>query len=375
MKNKVEPIRILQIVPGGHVCGGIENYIMNYYRNLDTTKIQFDFLVHYKEKGYFDEEILKLGGKIYYTNVRKDKNIVKYIIFLFNFFKNHKEYKIIHGHMPGLAPIYLFMAKINGVKVRIVHSHATDTERTIKGNILKLIIKMIKYFSNVYFACSEEAGKFMFGKRKFFVIKNAIDFEKFVFNKEKRIEIREKLNLNNSFVIGCVARFNKQKNHEFLLDIFSEVLKEKKNAKLLLIGEGPLEKQIKEKAIKLEIIDKIIFLGVTENVNYYYNTFDAFVLPSNFEGLPIVIIESQVNGLSVFISDSVSKEAKISDLVYFISLKESARYWAKMIITNNIRKDEKNCISKSGYDIKKSVKILENKYLQLYKGEYNERKY
>ena len=162
-----EPIRILQILPGGHICGGIEQFVMNYYRNIDRSKVQFDFLVHYDEKGYFDDEIKKMGGKIYYINSRKDKNIFKYILFLNKFFKEHKEYKIVHGHMPGFAPIYFFVAKLHGVKIRIAHSHVTATEKTLKGRVLKIISKLIKYFSNIYFACSSEAGEFMFKNRSY----------------------------------------------------------------------------------------------------------------------------------------------------------------------------------------------------------------
>lgn len=376
MNEDRKTIRILQIIPGGQVCGGIENFVMNYYRNIDRTKVQFDFLVHYNEKGYYDDEILKLGGKIYYTNVRNDKKILKYIKFLYNLFKEHKEYKIIHGHMPGLAPIYFGIAKARGVKIRIAHSHVTDTEKTIKGRILKVIIKNIKFFSNIYFACSEEAGKFMFQKRKFIITKNAIDFDKFAFNEIKRENIRKKLEIEDSFVIGCVARFNQQKNHTFLLDIFSEILKIKKNSKLVLIGEGQLEKEIMQKANKLGIVDKIKFLGVIENVHDYYNAFDVFVLPSNFEGLGIVMIEAQVNGLQVFTSTAVPKEAEVSKLIKFIPLEKDAMYWAKKITSSDTkRKDVRKEIEEKGYNIKKEVIALENKYLQFFEGDNNERKF
>lgn len=370
MSKKEEPIRILQILPGGHICGGIENFIMNYYRNIDRSKVQFDFLVHYDEKGYYDDEIQSLGGKIYYTNVRKDKNILKYIKFLNKFFKEHREYKIIHGHMPGLAPIYFLVAKLNGVKIRIAHSHVTDTERTFKGTILKPIIKSIRFFSNVYFSCSNEAGKFMFGKRNFTVVKNAIDFEKFIFNENKRNEIRKDLKLNNEFVVGCIGRFNHQKNHTFLLDIFSEMLKTKKDSKLVLIGEGALEEKIKEKAEDLGISKNIIFLGVKDNVQDYYNVFDTFLLPTNFEGLGIVLIEAQVNSLPTYTSDVVPEETNVSKLIHYISLKNPASYWANDILSsNNERKNVIEDIEKKHYNIKVEAQILQDKYIGLLEGE------
>ena len=370
MERNNEPIRILQILPGGHVCGGIENFIMNYYRNIDRSKVQFDFLVHYDEKGYYDDEIKSLGGKIYYSNVRKDKNIIKYIIFLNKFFHEHQEYKIIHGHMPGLAPIYFLIAKMNHIKIRIAHSHVTDTEKTFKGKILKPIIKMIKYFSNIYFSCSTEAGKFMFGKRKFDVINNAIDFEKFKFDSTQRDKIREELDIKDEFVVGSVGRFNYQKNHTFLLDIFCEILKINQNAKLVLIGEGNLQDEIKEKAKNLDIIQNIKFLGVKDDVQNYYNAFDVFLLPTNFEGLGLVLIESQVNGLQTFTSDVVPGETKVSKLIHFISLKEDASYWAKKIMSNvNTRTDVTSEIEEKHYNIKKEAQILQAKYIRLEKGE------
>lgn len=373
--EKEEPIRILQILPGGHICGGIENFIMNYYRNIDRSKVQFDFLVHYDEEGYYDDEIKALGGKIYYTNVRRDKNVIKYIKFLNKFFKEHKEYKIIHGHMPGLAPIYFFIAKINGIKVRIAHSHVTDTEKTLKGFILKPIIKLIKYFSNTYFSCSQEAGKFMFGKKEFIIVKNAIDFEKFKFDQNKREKIRKQLKLNDEFVVGCIGRFNHQKNHTFLLDIFSEMLKIKSDSKLVLIGEGKLEDEIKEKARNLGILENIIFLGVKDNIQDYYNAFDIFVLPTNFEGLGIVLIESQVNGLQTFTSDIVPEETKVSKLIHFISLKNDASYWAKEIMKEPYeRQDVIVNVEEKHYNIKKEAQILQDMYIGLLKGEnLNER--
>ena len=365
--SKKEPIKVLQILPGGKVCGGIENFVMNYYRNINKEKVIFDFLVHYDEKGYYDDEIKKIGGKIYYTNVRRDKNIFKYIIFLNRFFRKHKEYSIIHGHMPGLAPLYFLIAKINGVKCRIAHSHVTDTERTLKGRVLKIIIKSIKLFSNKYFACSSDAGKFMFGKRNYTIIKNAIDFNKFKFNEEIRKQLRKEYDLENKFVIGCVGRFNQQKNHTFLIKIFNEILKIKSNSILVLIGEGELEEDIKNEAKEYGILNKILFLGVKKDVDKYYNSFDCFVLPSNFEGLGIVLIEAQVNGLPAITSDVVPKEAKVSKLITFKSLNNAPKEWARIILKQATRKNEIISIEKKGYNLKKEAVKLENLYIKLFK--------
>lgn len=375
MKNSnKEPVRILQILPGGKVNGGIENFVMNYYRNIDRNHVQFDFLVHYKEKGYFDDEIKKLGGKIYYFSVREDKRVFKYIKDLVKFFREHREYKIIHGHMPGLAIIYFFIAKICKISVRISHSHVTTTENTFKGIILRHLIKLIKYFSNCYFACSMEAGKFMFGRKKFEIIHNAIDIEKFTFNLEKRKEIRKKLGLENNFVIGHVGRFDLQKNHEFIVEVFNEVYKKNNNVRLLLIGEGILKEKIKTKVKKLGLENKVIFNKVVSNVNDYMCAMDIFLLPSIFEGLGIVGIEAQATGLFSIFSDVVPKEVEVSNLCKFISLKNKEK-WVEVInnfLTSSFKREKNNyleVIQNSGYDIKIESLKLEKKYIEIYERE------
>lgn len=360
-------IRVLQILPGGHVCGGIEFFVMNYYREMVKLGVQFDFLVHYKQKGYFDDEIKKLGGKIYYFSVREDKNLIKYIYQLCKFFYKHKEYKIIHGHMPGMAPIYFFIAKIFGVKCRISHCHVTETENTLKGKILRRIIKIIPFFSNIYFACSKEAGFFMYGKRKFKVIHNAIDIKKFAFNKDKREQIRKKLGITDNFVIGHVGRFNLQKNHKFLMEVFNQVYLKNNKARLLLIGEGPLENEIKKQVKELELENAVMFLGVREDVADLYNAMDCFVFPSIFEGLGIVNIEAQTNGLSCCISDVIPEEVQITNLVKFLSIKDTFKVWAREILgfKDKERISEIKRVQKAGYDIKSEAKKLRCIYIKL----------
>lgn len=363
-------IRILQILPGGHVCGGIEFFVMNYYREMVKLGVQFDFLVHYKQKGYFDDEIKKLGGRIYYFSVREDKNVIRYIYQLCKFFYKHKEYKIIHGHMPGMAPIYFFIAKLFGIKYRISHCHVTETENTLKGKILKQIIKIIPYFSNVYYACSKEAGYFMYKNREFKIIHNAINTKKFVFDKDKREKLRKALNIDENFVIGHVGRFNLQKNHGFLINVFNEVYLINKRAKLLLIGEGPLEDKIKRQVEQLGLEKAVIFLGVRNDVADLYNAMDCFVLPSLFEGLGIVVVEAQASGLHCYVSDTVPREAKITDLVNFMSLDKSPKFWAEKIVNQNVygHFDTAKIIKLAGYDITSEAKNLKNLYFNLLKG-------
>lgn len=361
-------IRILQIVPNMQ-SGGLETFIMNVYKNIDREKVQFDFIVHYNEKKFYDDEIEKLGGKIYRFSLRDDNNIFKYIIELNKFFRNHKEYKIVHCHMASIGFIIFLIAKKNGVKVRIAHSHNSDTEKTLKGFIKKVLMKPYKYVSTINFACSKKAGKFLFGKKHFEVIPNAINLEKFEFNEKIRNSKREELNIREeNYLVGHVGRFCEQKNHKFIIDIFKEINKKDEKAILLLIGVGELKDSIKEKVKELKLEEKVIFLENRKDVNELYQAMDCFVFPSNFEGLGIVIVEAQASGLKCVCSDVVPEEANITDLFNELSLKDDPGKWAEKILENKkidrslVMKD----VKKSKFDIKKVSKVLEDKYCKLY---------
>lgn len=365
----MKKVRILQVLPGGSVRGGMENFVMNYYRKLVKYGIQFDFLYHYKTKGYYDDEIIKLGGHIYYLSVREDKNIFKYISQLSNLFSSHR-YTIVHGHMPGLAPIYFALAKLYGVKIRISHCHVTDTERTVKGKVLKLIIKIIPAFANIYFACSHEAGIFMYGNSNFQVINNAISVDKYLFNAENRAKLREEYNLRDKFVVGHVGRFDLQKNHKFLVEIFAEIYRRNSRARLLLIGEGPLEDKIKKEIEAKGLQDVVIFLGARDDVNVLYSVMDCFVLPSLFEGCCIVGVEAQAAGLPCFVSDVCSKDMQITDAITFISLDLKPNAWADIILKTPLNREMdvsliKKDFDEHGYSIDKAAKIFAEKYLSL----------
>ena len=364
------PIRILQIVPNMQQ-GGLENFIMNIYRNIDRTKVQFDFLVHYNEKKFFDDEIEKLGGKIYRFSLRDDNNIIKYIKELNKFYKEHPEYKVIHCHMSSIGFLNFIIAKRNGIKVRIAHSHNSSTDKTLKGRIKRLMMLPYKYVSTINYACSNEAGKYLYGNKKFEIIPNAIDTYKFKFNQNKRIEYREKLDImGNKFVIGHVGRFNIQKNHEFIIKVFCDYLKINKDAMLLLIGDGELLEKIKDLCIKLNIQKKVIFLKNINNIYDYYNVMDLFILPSFFEGLPVVGIEAQTNGLKCLFSSNITREVKVSEQLNFLELKKEL--WVRKIdenfkngIYDRFKSFEK--IVNSNFEITTLSKIMEHKYIQFYK--------
>lgn len=372
-----EPIRVLQIV-GRMERAGLETLIMNIYRNIDRKKIQFDFLCHFEEEGHYNDEIRELGGIIYEMPKIKSSTktyywkIFHYLKELNQFFKNHKEFKIIHGHMTNTAALYMPIAKYYGVKTCIAHSHLTKSRQGLTGKITSLLQLPIQQVSTDYFACSKEAGKWLFSKdiinnsNKFRVINNAIDTDKYEYDEKEREKYRKDLNIESDFVIGHVGRFFYQKNHEFLIEIFYEIQKKEPNSKLLLIGRGKLEENIKEKVIKLGIREKVLFLGVREDISNLMQAMDVFVMPSYFEGLPVVGVEAQAAGLKCLFSDKITKEADIIGDNEFLSLEEGAKYWSEKILkykSNYQRKSTKKIIIEKGYDIKETAKWLENYYL------------
>ncbi len=366
-----KPIKVLQII-GDVVGGGVETVIMNYYRNIDKTKIQFDFVVHKGALPQYITQVKNYGGKVYEITSYKS-NILKYTYEIYKIIKENN-YEIVHSNMNSLSGFPLFAAYLAGAKVRILHNHTTDNPaegiRTIAKRILRPFARL---FANQYWACSKLAAEWMYGKNtvtngKITIINNAIDLEKFKFNKEKREKLRKKLGIENCFVIGHVGRFVKTKNHEFLIEIFNEVLKQKSNAKLLLIGDGNLKSLIEAKVQNLGIEKAVIFLGVRNDVADLYNVMDVFVFPSLYEGLGMAVIEAQVNSLPTIVSIAIPAEAKISEYIKFISLQQPLKDWLNEV--ENAKRKELNISDEllKKFDIREESKKLENLYLKLIKG-------
>lgn len=370
MENK--PIRILQFVPIMQPAG-IENFIMNLYRNIDHNEIQFDFVVHSKAKGFYDDEIEKLGGKIYRFTYKDDKNFVKYVRDLNDFFNKHNEYKIIHGNMQSMMPVYLKIAKKHNVPIRIAHAHNSSYEKSIKGYLLHLLSRFVKYQANVKFACSDKAGKYLFGKEKFEFIPNAIDIKKFEFSNEQRKKIRNELNISEqTILIGNIGRFELQKNHKRLIKIFKTIKDNYVNldVKLLLLGKGKLENKIKRQVEKKDLQEDVLFLGNKKNTFEYYSAMDVFLFPSLYEGLPVTGIEAQASGLNCVFSDEITKEVNITGNIKYISLKEKDCTWAQATIENSFNKNNRkiinNQILKTEFDINNNAQYMKDKYLKYY---------
>ena len=366
MKKYQEPERILYINGGTMDFGGISSYMMNYYRNIDREKLQIDFAVHGKKDRY-DDEILSLGGKIYYLPTKKEdfkgwKNA------LIKIFKSG-EYKIVHAHADTMNGYILKLAAQCKIPVRISHSHNTAhlTNNKLKILVHDIIKTQIYKYATHLWACSEAAGKWLYKNRPFDVIPNAVNLEKYSFNEELRKEVREELGLKDEFTIGHIGKFEYQKNHEFLTDVFSEVVKLKDDSRLVLVGDGSERENIEKKAEKLGIKDKILFLGKRTDAERLYNAFDVFVMPSRFEGLPVTLVEAQANGLSQILSDCITKEVDITGVSTFISLNKSPSYWAEKIVSEKRKipkKQAEESVINAGYSIKDEADKLLERYIK-----------
>lgn len=361
-----KPIRVLHVLQRMEAAG-VQTLLMSIYRNLDRDKVQFDFLVHYKEDQFFDREIEAMGGRIYKLSVREDYNIIKYLRELKRFFSEHDEYKIVHGHMPILGAFYLRAAYKAGVPVRIAHAHTDRHSNNLKGTVAALAKSFYPVYANHYFACSDSAGKYIFGERNYMIIRNAIMTERFAYQKNIRFRVREALGVENKFVIGHAGRFAAEKNQLFLIDVFAEIVNIRPQSVLLLAGEGELHEKLAQKVCDLGLDDKVRFLGVRSDINELYQAMDAFVFPSIYEGLGIVSIEAQASGVLTFCSDAIPQEANISPVFIRIPLSKHAAEWAQIIVEQcehrQPRKDISQYIIEAGYDARQLANRLQNFYL------------
>lgn len=359
------PIRILHIVTYmGR--GGLETMLMNYYRSIDRTKVQFDFLTHRDFEADYDAEILALGGRIYHLPPLNPFSR-GYLAALDRFFAEHPEYRIVHSHLDCMAGIPLKYAKKHGVPVRIAHAHSSNQAKD-KKYLLKLLYKrMIPGTATNLFACSAEAGSWMFNRDDFHVLNNAIDTGQYAFDPEVRRAYRRELGIcEGTLVVGHVGRFDPQKNHSFLLDVFSKIPGE---PLLLLVGDGPLRAEAEKHAQRLNIRDRVIFTGIRSDVHALLQAMDVFVFPSLCEGLGIVAVEAQASGLSCLISDGVPMACKATDLIVQLPLSVGAKQWADEVLKTSdiLRRNTMEEIIRSGFDITENALWLENYYLSEYR--------
>lgn len=363
-----QPIRILHVVTYmGR--GGLETMLMNYYRHMDRTKVQFDFLTHRDFRADYDDEIESLGGVIH----RLPRLIPwsrSYNNALDRFFASHPEYKIVHVHQDCLSGVILRAAQKRGIPVRIAHSHSSGQDKNLKYLIKLFYMRQIPRYATQLFACGKEAGDWMFRGAPYRVIHNAVDTAKYTHSPEKREQMRTQLGIRrDTLVVGHVGRFDPVKNHTFLLDCFLQLKKQQSDAVLLLVGDGGLRREIEEKAAACGLGDSVIFTGVRGDVPELMQAMDVFVFPSLYEGIPLTLIEAQAAGLPCLVSDGVPGECAKTDLVMHCSLKDDAQGWAEQILRMRhiARKNTGAQIARSGYDLKENAMWLQNYYLEQWK--------
>ena len=367
--NYTQPIRVLHVI-GAMDLGGAEAMIMELYRKIDRERIQFDFLVQTPKKCAYDNEIESMGGRIFHIKRFKGYNSVFFYKECSSFFRDHPEIKIVHGHIGSSAALYLLAAKKEG-KRTIAHSHSAVGIRNFHDFFYKIFSFPTRYISEYLFGCSTEAGIARFGRKSvtqdnYYNFHNAINAEEYYFDPQIRFDIRQELGFSNEdLIIGTVGKMTQAKNPDFIIDIFEEV--SKKDGKCIWVGNGELFNYCRNIVKEKQLEDSVLLTGRRDDIHRVLQAFDGFILPSLWEGLPVVAVEAQAAGLPCLISDVVSHETSISDLVKWESLKTNATKWAEEIIRLakiNIPKRESpiNSIRENGYDIEYTAKWLADFY-------------
>lgn len=360
------------MVAGGMNVGGLENMLMNFIRYGDNKNIRFDFMLNYEGEHYYSEEIRRYGGTIYTMPRLKPKNIFRYPAEVIKFFIKHKgEYDVLHGNLTSVGMIYLPAAKIFGkIKKRIIHAHYTSTEQNHYERLERLMLYPLRFLSDYYFACSDMAGEFCFGKHilnkpNYRMIHNGVDCDKFDYNEQLRAEIRKKMGLDDQFVIINIGRLEEQKNQRYLLKIVEELKKRDIRAKILVAGEGSLRPELEKIIRDKDLGDFVSLLGLRDDMAELMQASDAFILTSLFEGLPVAGIEAQAAGLPCILADTITKELDITGNTKFISLDADIDLWIDAIISamDFKRKSTSDIIKNKGYDIKREAKWLSDFYM------------
>ncbi|WEB81768.1 glycosyltransferase family 1 protein [Vagococcus lutrae] len=373
-------IKILQMNSGTKEFGGVSSFVYEIYKRIDKDRIQFDFYSPgcstYK---IYEAEINKMGGSLIEKPIINNK-IIKYFhnfFLILNFLKKNN-YDIVHVNSGNIFfnVTASLAAKLAKTSVVIVHSHNSNSSAGIKKYIERNVKKILTLSTDVFLACSKKAGENMFSRNivesKMQVIPNGIDLTRFKFSQNERSRIRQELGLEDKYILGHIGRFNKQKNHMFLIDIFDQVKKEVPNSVLILIGDGMDKQKIKSRVSELGIEDSVLFLGIRKDVHLFYSVFDVFLLPSLYEGLPIVGVESQASGLPMLVSDQITRELSLTNLVNYLPIDEGTDIWTSEIKKNSRFKDSTSRtqtfeeIKKSQYSIEDTVDKLTYIYERTY---------
>ena len=379
------PIIVLHVV-GRLDIGGAESRIMDLYRNIDREKVQFHFVQHTSDRCAFEEEVERLGGRVYHVPRFNVKNYFTYKKAWKGLFQAHPEIKVVQGHMTSTAAIYLPIAKKAGVEITIAHARSAGVDPGLKGHLTRFLRRDLYKKCDYRFTCSGMAGESVFGdqnqiSRKATFIPNAIDVDKFKFNKEVREQIRYELGIKDKFVIGHVGRFSHMKNHKYMLQILEQCIKIEKEKRLpetvlMFLGDGELKEEMMEQAVAMGISSRVLFMGNKRDVYRYYQAMDYFLLPSLYEGLPGTAVEAQASGLKGIMSDSVTAEAVVTDLIQMRSIKEEPKIWAEEIMRASQKQTEDSCgdeevrrssyaevVKQASFDVKEQAKRMQKFYL------------
>lgn len=358
----MKKIKILYIIGNVKKSSGVSTVIMNYYRKIDKTKFQIDFLLMEKYEESYEDELKQSGSNIFYLQNKFSMRNISSLQNETKLFLQENKYDIVELHAPTFSFIFLKSAKEAGVPIRIVHSHSTVHSTNKIKNLLSIVLNInLKKYANKFFACSEKSGLYWYGKKivnseNYALITNGIDINQYKYDEELRTELRKKYNIENNIVIGFVGRISKDKNLQFFVEVMKNVIKKDKKYKWLVIGDGKELEEIKTKSKEIE--ENTIFLGRRDDVNKLLNCMDLLVLPSKREGLPMVAVEAQLTGLPCYLSDSITTEVDMGKTKF---LKLNKKEWEKVIL--QFEKQDK-IIDKDKFNIDICVKDLENIYCQ-----------
>lgn len=366
-------VRILHVVVNMN-RGGAETLLMNLYRNIDRSKVQFDFLTC--KHGDFDEEIIRLGGRVFRIPYVTEAGHLGFTRHVKNFLRSRPEYKIIHSHMDKMSGLVLRAAKKAHVPIRIAHSHNTESEGGMAAKLYKWYAgSKVKKAATHFYACSEKAATWLFGNeaKNIHILNNGIEIEQFKYSSLMRETVRKELGIaKDAPVIGHIGRFSTQKNHPYLLDVFAEILKKKPEAILVLVGDGSERGRIARKVAELKIEQSVKLLGVRKDIPQLLQAFDLFVFPSIHEGLPVTLIEAQGAGLPCMISDNITREVDMEmGLIHYVSLNYKQDWIDKALSVlqlNPPREIKTQALKEKGYDIKKTAKQTQLSYELLWEG-------
>lgn len=366
-------MKVLQVVPSLNAGSGVARFVVAYQQHMDRSSVRFDYCIHKRMPVELVERVVGCGSRVYELPDLKMGNLFALEKELDSFYAKHaSEYDIVHCHVPNAAFMHLRLAKKHGIEVRILHSHL-DTSSDIFSHRLRNypLVKIGKLFSNAGMACSGLAGDYLFKGTPYSIVRNAIDVRAFSSEEAERRKVKERLGLADNLVVGCVARFAEQKNHKFLLRVFRSVLDKTPHARLLLVGSGSLEQEVKQYAEDLGISKEVVFSGLVSDTRLHLAAMDVVVMPSLYEGLCIAAIEAQAAGIPCVFSNIFSDETFVTDFAYKVALEEAPSVWADVVVmaaAEGSHPDGLLQVRQAGYDVKREAAVLLELYRELLNG-------